>query len=575
MAKSKLMSVSEAVSRYISDGAHVGFGGFSLTRNAMVVSHEIIRQGKKNLRISSVNPAYGVDILIGAGLVHSVESGCLNMERLGLPRNFCRAVEQGSLKSEDYEHGAMTLRYLAAALGLPFIPTKSLLGSDIINYQVLDQKKFEYGNSPFNGERVVLLPPCAPDVAVLHVTRADVTGNSQIEGSAFCDEYIAKAAGKVIVVTEQLVNDEDIRRNPGETVIPAYCVSAVVHAPWGAYPTAVPGCYDYDYDYIKYYQDCAKRSESFRDYLEKYVYGVKDYEEFLEIATTPGTYRRLAIDPRLGYSRYVAEAVTGTNGGVERKPGEYSNKELMIIAAAREIMDRDNIIAGTGLPMAATTLAKLGHAPNCLYVVETGIGDVNPVHSSLSVADPRLTGAARPTFVRNTLEGLGFFVHRGRADVGFLGGAQIDMYGNLNATALGEDYFQPKKRLPGSGGANVIASCARKVMVIMKHEKRRFRKRVDYITSPGFVDGGNSRAECGLPGGGPYRVITDLGVMGFDSETKRMMVLSLHPGVTREQIQEETDFELIFPDNLAVTPPPSEEELAKLRANVSEVYLSD
>ncbi|MHB8917142.1 MAG: CoA-transferase [Desulfocucumaceae bacterium] len=575
MAKSKVMTVSEAVGRFISDGTHIGFGGFSLCRNAMVVSHEIIRQGKKNLKISSVNPAYGVDILIGAGLVESVESGCLNMERLGLPRNFCRAVEEGRLKSEDYEHGAMTFRYLAGALGLPFIPTKSLLGSDILKYQVLDRKKFEYGTSPFNGEKVVLLPPCNPDVSVIHVTRADEQGNCQIDGSAFCDEYIAKASSIVIVVAEQLVDDETIRRDPGVTVIPAHCVSAVVHAPWGAYPTAVPGCYDYDYEYINYYQACAKKSEAFSEYLKKYVFGVKDFDQFLEIAGTPITYRRLAIDPRLGYSRYTAEMVTGASGGLDRDPGVYTNKELMIIAAAREIRDGDKIIAGTGLPMAATTLAKLTHAPDCLYVVETGIGDVNPVHSSLSVADPRLAGAARPSFVRNTLEGLGFFVHRGHADVGFLGGAEIDIYGNLNATALGDDYFLPKKRLPGSGGANVIASCAGRVMVIMKHEKRRFKKRVDYITSPGFVEGGNSRAECGLTGGGPYRVITDLGVMGFDAVTKRMMVISLHPGVTQEQIQEATGFDLIFPDQIAVTPLPTEEELAILRANVSEVYLSD
>lgn len=575
MVQSKLMSVSEAVDRYISDGAHIGYGGFSLCRNAMVVSHQIIRRGIKGLRISSVNPAYGVDILIGAGLVDSVESGCLNMERLGLPRNFCRAVEECRIKSEDYEHGAMTMRYLAGAMGLPFIPTKSLLGSDILTYQALENAKYHYGSSPFTGEKVVLLPPCRPDVAVIHVTRADEQGNCQIVGSAFCDEYIAKAASRVIVVTEQLVSEEDIRRNPNDTVIPAYCVNAVVHVPWGAYPTAVPGCYDYDYDGLKYYQQCAKSAEGFRDYLDRYVYGVRDFEEYLERATTPATYRNLAIDPRLGYSRHTAEKVTGKVGASNKNLDEYTSREMMIVAAARELRDGDKIIAGTGLPMAATTLAKLTHAPNCLYVVETGIGDVNPVHSSLSVADPRLTGAAMPSFVRSTLEGLCFYVHRGRADVGFLGGAQIDMYGNLNATALGEDYFRPKKRLPGSGGANIIASSARRVMVIMKHEKRRFRKRVDYITSPGFIDGGNSRQECGLTGGGPSRVITDLGVMGFHPETKRMMVLSLHPGVTPERIQEATDFELIFPDKVPVTPPPTREELSVLRSTLSDVYLSD
>ena len=571
---SKLMNVADAVTKFVKNGTHIGFGGFSLCRNSMVVSHEIIRKGICDLKISSVNPAYSVDILIGAGLVKEVESGCLNMERLGLPRNFCRAVEQGVLKSEDYEHGAMTLRYLAGALGLPFIPAKSMLGSDILKYQVLEQTKYILQKCPFTGEKVVLLPACNPDLAIIHVTRADEDGNSQIDGSTFCDEYIARAAENIIVVAEQIVNRDDIKRNPECTVIPGYRVNAVLHAPWGAYPTAVPGCYDYDYEAIQYYQKNARTVEGFQQYLDKYVYGVKDLEEYLELAGTPKTYMRLAIDPQLGYSRYTAELVTGNVSGASKNPGEYSLTELMIIAAAREIKDGEVIIAGTGLPMAATTVAKLTNAPESVYMVETGIGEIKPIHSALSVADPRLAGAARPSFVANTLESLGFLVHRGKADIGFLGGAEIDMYGNLNATAVG-DYYKPKKRFPGSGGANIIASCAKRLLVITKHEKRRFVPRVDYITSPGFVDGGNSRQEWGLKGGGPDRVITDLGIMGFDEKSKRMKVISLHPGVTEEQVREATGFELLFDEQINVTPPPTEEELDILRKNISPVYLAD
>jgi acyl CoA:acetate/3-ketoacid CoA transferase beta subunit len=183
-------------------------------------------------------------------------------------------------------------------------------------------------------------------------------------------------------------------------------------------------------------------------------------------------------------------------------------------------------------------------------------------------------GAAKPAFVKDTLEGLGHVVHRGLADVGFLGGAQIDVYGNLNATLLG-NYEKPKKRFPGSGGANVIASCAKRVLIIMQQEKRRFVERVDYITSPGFLTGGNSRREAGLTGGGPDKVITDLGILGFDRDSKRMKLVSLHPGITVQQIRDATGFELIVPDNVEVTPPPTEQELQILRANVSPVYLAD
>ncbi|MEJ5357063.1 MAG: CoA-transferase [Desulfobacterales bacterium] len=568
---SKLMSTREAVSRFIRPGMHVGFGGFSLCRNAMSVSHEIIRQGIGGLHISSVNPAYAVDILIGAGLVRAVESGCLNMERLGLPRNFCRAVEQGTLKSEDYEHLGMTLRYLAGALGLTFIPTKAELGSDIIGHQVLEGKKLEIAPCPFTGERYVVLPACTPDVAVIFATRADETGNAQIEGTAFADEYIAKASRRIIVVAEEIVSTDDIRSRPQETAIPSYRVDAVVHEPWGAHPTASPGHYDYDYEALQEYQHAARDPEAFRAYIRRYVLETKDFKEYLDRALTPSRMQRLRNDPRLGYSAEIAEVVT-CGGFTGELPDECTRNEMMIAAAAREIRDGEVAIVGTGLPMAATTLAMHTHAPNLHYIVETGIGQLMPMHASLSVADTRLLGAARPAFVRNILESLGFLVQRGLADLGFLGGAQIDMYGNLNATCIG-DYYKPKKRFPGSGGANPIASSAKRVLIIIRHEKRRFLERVEYITSPGHLNGGDSRRKSGLRGGGPDRVITDLGVMDFEPETKRMRVVSLHPGVTRENIQEATGFPLLFAPEIATTPPPTAEELSILRTKVGRVYL--
>ncbi len=567
----KLTSIKEAVATYIKEGCHIGFGGFSPCRNAMAISHEIIRQEIGNLHISSVNPAYSVDMLIGAGLVQSVESGCLNMERMGLPRNFCRAVEQGRIKSEDYEHLGMTLRYLAGAMGMSFIPTKSALGSDIARFQVLPQTKLVEGNCPFTGDKYLLLPACTPDVAVIHVTRADEQGNCQIEGSVFSDEYIAKASGKIIVVAEQIVPTEVIRANPQSTVIPAYRVNALVHQPHGAYPTSVPGLYDYDYEALQDYQACAHKPESFQDYINRTVHAFETFEEYLDSVVSLSRMHKIACDPRLGYSPWVAELVT-TGGRTGAFPEGYTRNEMMIVAAARQFRDGEIAIIGTGLPMAACTLAMSTHAPNLEYIVETGIGGIDPRHACLSVADTRLLGFAKPSFVRNTLEALGFLVHRGLADVGFLGGAQIDMYGNLNATSTG-DYFKPSKRFPGSGGANPIASCARRLLTIISHERRRFLERVEYITSPGFLTGGNSRREAGLMGDGPDRVITDLAIMDFEPESKRMRVISLHPGVTRSQVQEATGFELLFADNLVETPPPSEMELSVLRSRIGRVYL--
>jgi acyl CoA:acetate/3-ketoacid CoA transferase alpha subunit/acyl CoA:acetate/3-ketoacid CoA transferase beta subunit len=569
--QSKLMKTGEAVARFIKPGMHIGFGGFSLCRNAMSVSHEIIRQGIGNLHVSSVNPAYGVDILIGAGLVKSVESGCLNMERLGLPRNFCRAVESGSLKSEDFEHLGMTMRYLAGALGISFIPTKAELGSDIVVHQALEAKKVHIGPCPFTGETYAILPACTPDLAVVFATQADEFGNSQIQGTAFGDEFIAKASRQIIVVAEQIVTTEEIRMRPQDTLIPSYRVDALIHEPWGAHPTASPGHYDYDYEALQEYQQAARDAASFQAYIQKYVLGVKDFKAYLDKALTPSRMQRLRYDPRLGYSSEIAEVVT-CGGFTGDLPDECTRNEMMIVAAARQIREGEVAIVGTGLPMAATALAMNTHAPNLNYIVETGIGDLMPVHASLSVADTRLLGAAKPSFVRNILEALGFLVQRGLADLGFLGGAQIDMYGNLNATCVG-DYAKPKKRFPGSGGANPIASCAKRVLIIIRHEKRRFLERVEYITSPGHLQGGDSRRAAGLRGGGPDRVITDMGIMDFEPESKRMRVVSLHPGITRERIQEATGFPLLFAPEVAVTPPPSPEELNILRCKIGRVYL--
>jgi len=569
--QSKLMTSREAVARFIKPGMHVGFGGFSLCRNAMCVSHEIVRQGIGELHISSVNPAYGVDMLIGAGLVRTVESGCLNMERLGLPRNFCRAVENGTLKSEDYEHLGMTMRYMAGALGITFIPTKAELGSDIVTHRTLPGKKLEIGNCPFTDEKYVLLPACTPEVAVVFATRADEYGNTQIDGTAFADEFIAKASSQVIVVAEEIVTNDDIRKNPKDTLIPAFRVNAVIHEPFGAYPTSSPGHYDYDYEALLDYQQAARDPESFRAYLKKYVLEVKSFKEYIDRTLTPTRMQRLKCDPRLGYSCEIADAVT-CGGFTGELPDTCTRNEMMIVNAARQIHDGEVAIVGTGLPMAATSLAMYTHAPNLNYIVETGIGDLKPVHASLSVADTRLLGAAKPAFVRNIVESLGFLVQRGLADLGFLGGAQIDMYGNLNATSVG-DYARPKKRFPGSGGANPIASCAKRILIIIRHEKRRFLERVEYITSPGFLEGGDSRWKAGLRGGGPDRVITDLGIMDFEPESKRMRVISLHPGVTREQIQAATDFPLLFADVVAESPVPTLEELNTLRTKIGRVYL--
>lgn len=243
----------------------------------------------------------------------------------------------------------------------------------------------------------------------------------------------------------------------------------------------------------------------------------------------------------------------------------YSAQELMIAEASRYLEDGQVVFVGTGLPVAASVLAQRSHAPDLVVIAETGPVAPEVLPGVMSVADPRIWH--RSVKIGSLVDVLGALLQRGLCDVGFLGGAQIDRFGNLNSTSIG-DWKKPKVRLVGSGGASDIAVSARKILVITRHEKRRFVPRCDYITSPGFIDGPGARERAGLPGGGPEFIVTDLGVMGFHPETKEMMVVKLHPGVTFEEVQENTGFPLLRADRIEETDPPTAEQLRLLREEV-------
>jgi glutaconate CoA-transferase subunit B len=244
---------------------------------------------------------------------------------------------------------------------------------------------------------------------------------------------------------------------------------------------------------------------------------------------------------------------------------EYNVMELMTILASRDIEDKKIIYVGTGIPMLVTSLAQKSRNLKITPIFEVGgIGPEMPT-LPLSVACSRTTWRAlRCADSAEAFE----IAQAGFADYAFLGGAQIDKYGNLNSTVLG-DYHAPKVRFPGSGGANAFASLAWKTMIIMNHEKRRFVEKTDYITSPGYLNGPGSREKAGLPPGtGPYKVYTTRGTFDFDDKTKRMRVFALNPGVTVDDVIENTGFELVIPSKIRENEPPSREELKILREEV-------
>ena len=233
----------------------------------------------------------------------------------------------------------------------------------------------------------------------------------------------------------------------------------------------------------------------------------------------------------------------------------------MVAAAAREIRDGEVVFVGMRLPLLAFCLARSTHAPSAVGLFENGVVRDSPALAFLvTMSDgPNVTGAVWCTEMREVM-GL---MQSGRVTLGFIGGAQVDRFGNLNTTYVGPR--DQALRLPGSGGAPDIASLARRHVVIMAHERRRFVERVDYVTSPGHGEGGDWRARTGLPGGGPSAVITTLGLFRFDAVTREMVLASVHPGVTAEEVQVETGWPLRAPRPVIETPPPSADELAMIR----------
>jgi len=245
--------------------------------------------------------------------------------------------------------------------------------------------------------------------------------------------------------------------------------------------------------------------------------------------------------------------------------GPYTSLELMICAASKLLEDHKSVLVGTGLPVLSAMLAKRTHAPNLLLIFEAGGIGPQLVSLPISVGDSATTHAS---VMASSMDWVMSMAQQGYVDYGFLGAAQIDPYGNINTTVVGE-YARPRVRLPGSGGANDVGSLCWRTIVIMNHDKQKFVPKLDFLTTPGYISGPGIREAKGLPEGtGPYRVVTQLGVFGFDEETRRMRVLTLHPGVDRDLVAANTGFEIPMGENISNTDLPTEEELRLLREEI-------
>jgi glutaconate CoA-transferase subunit A len=310
----KLMTVEEAVSRFIPDGSQMAIGGFSITRNPMALAYEIVRQKVRDLHIVCHSHGQALDVLIGAGCVKRLEIAYGGNGRYAPTCiRFKKAVERQEIEFEDYSNFQMSLRFLAGALGIPFIPTRSGPGSDILKYDGFSPevrkepkvalRKYAKVQNPFRGEadEVILLPALTPDVSIIHVQYVGDDGTVRIKGLTFADVEQAKAADRVIVTCEEIVPRSFIREDPDQNCLPFFFVDAIVNVPYGAHPTACFNFYDYDPKHLNMYHEAAKDDRKFQEYLDAWVYGIPSWEKYLEKVGID-TILAIKANPAIGYA---------------------------------------------------------------------------------------------------------------------------------------------------------------------------------------------------------------------------------------------------------------------------------
>jgi len=276
----KRMSVSQAVERFVPDGALVALSGFGHIRIPMALVYEMIRQARKDLTIAGKTAVHDIDVLIGAGCVSRVEVAyAFGHEMRGLSPSGRRAVESGKTKVvAEISNAAYQWRFLAAAMGIPFMPARTMLGTDTFR-----KSSAKAVTDPWSGKPICLVPACYPDVGLFHVHRCDRYGNAQLDGILVMDYELARSCRRLVITAEEIVDDDVIRNEPGRTTIPYFLVDAVCHVPYGSHPGLMPYEYHFDEDHIRMWLSTSKTEAGAKEYLDRYVYGAKDFDHYIEL----------------------------------------------------------------------------------------------------------------------------------------------------------------------------------------------------------------------------------------------------------------------------------------------------
>jgi len=566
--RDKLKTLEEAA-RMINDGDTIICGGEFQARAPVGMIRELIRQKKKNLRIVGHASGIIMDLACGGGIVKELALTRTSFEReFGGAPNYRRAIEEKRVGQKDACCGIFNQQLRASWFGLPWMPLNPHV--QYTDYLKL-HPEWKLVDDPYNpnGEKIVLVPKLRPNVTLLHANKGDTAGNFMIEHKEYYDLLYSHASEKTIVTVDDLVTPEEMggkgeglnmcpRLSPS---FPYFKVAAIVHLPFGAHPASCYPKYTYDSEHIEEYLEYARASsDKFQEYLGKYVYGCRTNEEYLEKVGGVARIQNLTSwRNRLIHFPFMRESQ-------EASIKEYTIDELMVVYLSRLIENLDVCVHGgdSMLPMAAIRLAKLMHAPDAVFF--GGLtGAVNP----------------EPPILPSNTNDIWYFYNaeiyypfdylfdlweNREIDVMFFSGAQIDKYGNVNATLIGS-IDNIKTKLPGGGGTcNVMGTCKKTIIWTTRHQRPKetghyvLVDKVDFITGHGNLPPPIETNEIG-----PYKCITDLGIFSFDKEKRIMKLEALYPDTTVDDILKNTEFKPIIPEKVPTVTPPTRKEIDILR----------
>jgi acyl CoA:acetate/3-ketoacid CoA transferase alpha subunit/acyl CoA:acetate/3-ketoacid CoA transferase beta subunit len=555
--KSKIGQLSD-ISQFIKPGSFVAIGGGWSCNKPMAIVREIIRQEISGLKVMSITGGWEMEWLLGAGMVNHLVFSFLSLEFFGLPANFRRAAEKKTIELTEIEGCSMIKGLEAAKFGLPFSAFRGPKGSDIIAEA---PELYKTVNCPFTGQELTAIQAIIPDVAIIHAQKADTAGNVQMIGTSASDLDMAMAAKKVIVTVEEIISEDQIRIDKSATTLFRNDVDMIIHCPMGASPcSSVPY---YSAHLLQMQKDLAGlHPKTAKDYIPT-VIGANEDEYWSNVGGAEAQAKLKAF-PNATHSISLPAALDTTAAE------EFSIGDQMVSALAATIEDEDTIVLGSFTPLAyaAYNLAKLTTAPNAFVVGYSGV-DARPFEMGFHTSEAAcIKNSAGLWSMTECIEALHF---RGTGDVEAVSSAQMDANGDINISWLpmpvrdeegnptGE-WNTRALRLPGGAGAPVVFGLHRKsVAYFPNHSKMIFVPKVNYVTGTRVYLSDEERIEQGLRPG-PVIVVTNLCVMEM-KERGVWNVVSLHQGVTAQDVIDNTGFEVQIADDCPVTKAPTRQEV--------------